>query len=62
MSAFLEPRFQAFYRHWQSAPADVLWMAQSPAVADAVDRGFGTVEVVQLSRQYLHLSPLVEVA
>jgi hypothetical protein len=61
-SAFRAPRFQALYRHWQDAPTDALWMAHSNALADALDREFGRVEVVQLSRQYLHLSPLVEVA
>ena len=46
---------------WRN-PANTLWMAQSPLIADALDRDEGCVECVQLSRQYLHLSPLVEVA
>jgi hypothetical protein len=37
-------------------------MAGSPIVADAIDRELGRVECVDLSRQYLHLSPLVDVA
>jgi len=32
------------------------------AMADAIDREHGRVECVELSRQYLHLSPLVDVA
>jgi hypothetical protein len=59
---FREPRFQALYRQWLDTPVDALWMAQSTLLADAIDREFGTVECVQLSRQYLHLSPLVDVA
>jgi len=31
-------------------------------IADALDRDHGRVECVELSRQYLHLSPLVDVA
>jgi len=37
-------------------------MAGSTIVADAIDRELGGVECVELSRQYLHLSPLVDVA
>jgi hypothetical protein len=37
-------------------------MAGSTVVADAIDRGLGRIECVELSRQYLHLSPLVDVA
>jgi hypothetical protein len=37
-------------------------VAGSPIVADAIDRGHGEVECVELSRQYLHLSPLVDIA
>jgi hypothetical protein len=37
-------------------------MAGSTVVADAIDRELGRVECVELSRQYLHLSPLVDVA
>ena len=34
----------------------------SHILADAIERGLGRVECVALTRQYLHLSPLVDVA
>ena len=37
-------------------------MAKSTTLPDAVDLDHGRVECVELSRQYLHLSPLVAVA
>jgi len=43
-------------------PANTIRMAGSPIIADAIDRGEGAVEGIELSRQYLHLSPLVDVA
>ena len=61
-SAFRMPRYRALYRQWLDDPKNTLWMAGSPIVADAIDRGHGEVECVELSRQYLHLSPLVDVA
>jgi len=61
-TAFAAPRFRALYRQWMEDAANTLWMAQSPILADALDRDEGCVECVQLSRQYLHLSPLVNVA
>ena len=61
-SAFNTPRYRALYLQWLEDPANTLWMAGSPLVADAIDRGHGEVECVELSRQYLHLSPLVDVA
>ena len=60
--AFRTAKYRALYRQWLAEPANTLWMAASPIVADAIDRGEGTVECVELSRQYLHLSPLVDVA
>ena len=60
--AFRTPRYRALYRQWLEDPKNTLWMAGSPIVADAIDRGHGEVECVELSRQYLHLSPLVDVA
>ncbi len=39
-----------------------LYLARSPLLADAMERQNGRVESVELSRQYLHLSPLVGVA
>jgi hypothetical protein len=41
---------------------NTLWMAGSNTLPDALDRDHGRVECVELSRQYLHLSPLVDVA
>jgi hypothetical protein len=59
---FGAPRFRALYRQWLEDPANTLWMAGSTVLSDAVDREHGRVECVELSRQYLHLSPLVDVA
>lgn len=50
------------YRQWLDEPRNTLRMAGSPIVADAIDREHGRVECVELCRQYLHLSPLVDVA
>lgn len=60
--AFAAPRFRALYRQWLADPKQTLWMAESTVLADAIERGHGRIECVDLSRQYLHLSPLVEVA
>jgi hypothetical protein len=59
---FNAPKFRALYRQWLEDPANTLWMAGSNVTADAVERDHGRVECVELSRQYLHLSPLVDVA
>ena len=59
---FGAPRFRALYRQWLEDPANTLWMAGSTTLADALERDHGRVECVELSRQYLHLSPLVDVA
>ena len=61
-SAFRTSRYRALYQQWLDEPRNTLWMAGSPIVADAIDREHGRVECVELSRQYLHLSPLVDVA
>ena len=61
-SAFRMPRYRTLCRQWLDDPRNTLWMAGSPVVADAIDRGHGQIERVELSRQYLHLSPLVNVA
>lgn len=60
--AFHTPRFRALYQHWLDDPMNTLRDALSTTTADAVERGHGQVECVQLSRQYMHLSPLVAVA
>ena len=59
---FSAPKFGALYRQWLEDPANTLWIAGSNTIADALERGHGRVECVELSRQYLHLSPLVDVA
>jgi hypothetical protein len=60
--AYAAPLYRALYRQWLIDPRNTLWMAGSNVLADALDRGEGRVECVELSRQYLHLSPLVAVA
>jgi hypothetical protein len=59
---FCAPKFRALYRQWLEDPANTIWIAGSNTIADALERGHGRVECVELSRQYLHLSPLVDVA
>jgi hypothetical protein len=61
-SAFRAPRFRALYRRWLAQGTNALWVARSTQTADALERDHGRVECVELSRQYLHLSPLVDVA
>jgi hypothetical protein len=61
-SAFRAPRFKALYRKWLDDGDKVLWRARSNQLADALNRDEGRLECVELSRQYLHLSPLVNVA
>jgi hypothetical protein len=61
-SSYRTPVFRALYQQWLDEPRNTLWMAGSTIVADAIDRELGRVECVDLSRQYLHLSPLVDVA
>jgi hypothetical protein len=56
------PRFRVLYRQWLEDPTNTLWMAGSTTLADALERDHGRFECVELSRQYLHLSPLVDVA
>jgi hypothetical protein len=60
--AFAGPRFAALYRAWQAEGDAAIWAARSVVVPDAVARGEGHIETVRLSRQYLHLSPLVGLA
>jgi hypothetical protein len=59
---FNSPRFRMLHRLWQQYGENVLWDAKSTILADQLERGWGRVEFVLLSRQYLHLSPLVGVA
>jgi len=60
--AFSAPQFRALYRQWLVDPVYTLGMAGSPVLADALDRDDGRVECIELTRQYLHFSPLVDVA
>jgi hypothetical protein len=60
--AFNGPRFNALYQQWLVDPQNTIRMADSRALGVALDRGDGRIECVDLARQYLHLSPLVDVA
>jgi hypothetical protein len=60
--AYRAPRYQALYRQWLDDPTHTLGMARSSLIADNIERGHGQVECIDLSRQYLHLSPLVDIA
>lgn len=60
--AFRGPRFQALYRRWLEYSDPALWMAQSPAFLDALERGDGRIECVILPHSYLHLSSLIGTA
>lgn len=60
--AFDGPRFNALYQQWLVDPENTIRMADSRALGIALDRGDGRIECVDLARQYLHLSPLVDVA
>lgn len=62
LRVFSGPPFRALYNQWLVDPERTLWMADSHALADAIERGTGRVECVDLTRQYLHLSPLIDVA
>ena len=58
---FSAPRFKVLYRLWQYGN-DVLWNTSSTLLVEKFDRGLASVEVIVLSRQYLHLTHLVGVA
>jgi hypothetical protein len=62
VSAYRSPKYRALYRQWQDDSRNTIWMAGSRLIADNIERGHAQVECVELSRQYLHLSPLVDVA
>jgi hypothetical protein len=55
-------RFKALYRVWQREGDRAIWRAQSFILRDALARGTGRLECVELSRQYLQLTSLVGVA
>jgi hypothetical protein len=52
-------RFRAVHRRWEREGMTALWSAQSTSLRDQMQRGWGRVE---LSHQYLQLTPLVGVA
>lgn len=60
--AYRAPRFRALYRQWLEEGNPALWAAGSAVLRDALARDEGRVEFVELTYQYLHLSPLVGVA
>lgn len=54
--AFRGPRFQALYRRWLEVGDRALWMAQSPAFRDALERRDARVECLALPHSYMQLS------
>jgi hypothetical protein len=59
---FRAPRFQALYRRWLEAGDPALWLAQSPAFLDAIERGDARIECIALPHSYLHLTSLIGTA
>ena len=59
---FSAARFRALHRAWQREGNPALWAAQSHILRDALARGNGRIEFVELSHQYLQLTSLVGVA
>jgi hypothetical protein len=59
---FSAARFRALHRAWQHEGNPALWAAGSPVLRDALARGNGRIEFVELPRQYLQLTSLVGVA
>jgi hypothetical protein len=55
-------RFRALHRRWEREGMTALWSAQSTSLRDQMQRGWGRVEIAELSHQYLQLTPLVGVA
>jgi hypothetical protein len=60
-AALDSPRLRALYQQWLIDPERAIDQAQSRALAIALERGTGRIECVDLTRQYLHLSPLVDI-
>jgi hypothetical protein len=56
---FGEPRFTEMYHRWRKYGDVVFEGVSSPAIAEAIDAGRGTVECLVLTHGYRHLSPLV---
>lgn len=62
LSAALDsPRLRALYQQWLVDPEYAIEQAQSRGLAIALERGTGHIECADLTRQYLHLSPLVDI-
>lgn len=58
VSAALDSRrLRALYQQWLIDPERAIEQAESRALAIALERGAGRIECVDLTRQYLHLSP-----
>lgn len=60
--AFSAPRFRVLYRVWRDVGDAALEATRSPALADALTRGTGSIEVRYLPHRYSHLLPLVGTA
>lgn len=60
--AFRGPRFQALYRRWLDVGDPALWLAQSPAFLDALERGDARIECLELPHSYLNLSSMIGTA
>jgi hypothetical protein len=56
---FGSAKFRALRRAWEVDGDRAIDMAASSGLRDAIERGEGRLECLELSRQYLHLSPLV---
>jgi hypothetical protein len=59
---FGSARFEALHRMWEREGDAALRAVQHPKLRDQIERGDGRVEFVELSRQYLQLTPLIGVA
>lgn len=57
--AFAAPRYRALRRAWEADGDRAIDVAMSTLLGEAIARGEGRLERQELSRQYLHLSPLV---
>jgi hypothetical protein len=60
--AFRAPRFRVLYRAWLERGDPVLDATLSAVLADKIERRAGQLECHVLTRQYLHLMPLVGTA
>ena len=60
--AFGAPRFRALHRAWLERGEPALDATLSPVLADAIDRGAGTLDCHVLPHRYLHLLNLVGTA